>query len=166
MVIPVRFLVVLAVVLVSVPVYSSALAQPSDPTDDSTQEAADAAQGWLQKVDAGAWEAAWEGAADLLADSLTQEEWSEQGAQAWDEIGALRSRRLTRSQPWSPLDHGDTEGPFVLLRYRAEYDAGLYVETVLTVKSDDAWKVAGYEVAPLSGEPGTAEPGSETGGGG
>lgn len=166
MVISLRFLVLLAVVFVSVAVYSSALAQPSDPAADSTQEATDAAQRWLQMMDAGAWEAAWEEASDLLKDSLSEEDWNERGAQARDEIGALRSRRLTRSQPRATLDHVDTEGPFVLLRYRAEFDGRLYVETILTVKSDDTWKVAGYEIAPMSGEPAAGRPRSETDGGG
>jgi hypothetical protein len=44
-------------------------------------------------------------------------------------------------------------GPFVLLRYHSTFGPELYIETVLVEDTDDAWHVAGYEVAPVADRP-------------
>lgn len=130
---------------------------------DSADAARAAAEKWLQQVDSSAWRAAREAASALLADSLSEEEWRARGRRVRNRLGHLRSRRLTRAQLRRQIERVSSGGPFVLLRFQSEFAAGLYVETVLTVWSEEGWKVAGYEVAPVSEEAPRDRPNSENG---
>lgn len=124
----------------------------ADTTEANTVEEAAraAAQQWLQHVDSGAWSTAWNDAAPLLREDMTAEQWESRGAQARRILGPLRSRRLIRAQQRDSVRQASRSGPFVLLRYRSTFRAGLYVETILTARTDDAWTVASYEVAPIA----------------
>lgn len=142
-----------ALVLIAVfmlPAARLGYAQGGDASTTAKQAARKAARGWLQHVDAGAWETAWTEAASSLRDAVTEEQWRVQGARARETLGALRSRRLARVQSRDTLRQLPNAGPFVLLRYHSEFETGLYVETVLVAKGDDAWRGAGYEVAPVA----------------
>lgn len=139
---------------VLVPTMLCAPAQAQEPPSiepDSAKRAAHvAAQTWLRRVDDGAWGPAWDEAASLLRDAVPRERWRKQGARARDTLGALRSRRLARGQYRDTLRQATGAGPFVLLQYRSSFESGLYLETVLAVRADETWTVAGYEVAPVT----------------
>lgn len=130
---------------------------------DSTAAAQMAAERWLARVDTSAWDAAWEEASVLLRDSISQEVWQAQGRWVRDTVGTLRSRRLTRAQLRDQIEGGSAEGPFVMLRFRSEFEDGLYVETALVAWSDEGWRVAGYEVAPLETSPSRRRPTNRNG---
>lgn len=135
------------VVLFLSPATRPGYAQERGEPPTTNQAAREAARGWLQHVHAGAWETAWTEAASSLRDAVTEEQWRTRGARARGTLGALRSRRLARVQPRDSLRQLADAGPFVLLRYHSEFETGLYVETVLVAKGEDAWRAAGYEVA-------------------
>lgn len=117
--------------------------------DPAKEAARTAVQEWLGHVDSGAWSTAWNEAGSLLQEAMPIERWESRGAQARRTLGALRSRRLVRAERRDTLRQTSESGPFVLLRYRSAFEAGLYAETVLTAKTGDSWTVAGYEVAPI-----------------
>lgn len=139
-------LVVLFLFPTALPTYAQERGEPTTPK----QAAREAARGWLQHVDAGAWETAWTEAAPSLRGTVTEERWRNRGARARKTLGALRSRRLVRIQSRDSLRQLADAGPFVLLRYHSEFETGLYVETILVAKGEDAWRAAGYEVAPVA----------------
>lgn len=112
--------------------------------------AQETAREWLQHVDSGAWSTAWEGMAPALRDTVAQEQWKQRGVQARRTLGIARSRRLVRAQYRGSLPQEPDAGPSVLLRYHSVFGADLYVENVLAVQTDEAWRVAGYEVAPVT----------------
>jgi len=126
--------------------------ETADTTEADTIEKAAraAAQQWLQHVDSGAWSTAWDDAAPLLRKAISGEQWESRGAKARRVLGPLRSRRLIRVQRRDSIRQASRSSPFVLLRYRSTFRAGLYVETILAARTDDAWKVASYEVAPIA----------------
>jgi len=112
--------------------------------------AQETAREWLQHVDSGAWSRAWEEMAPALRDTVAQEQWKQRGVQARSPLGLARSRRLVRAQYRDSLSQKPDAGPFVRLRYRSMFGADLYVENVLAVQTDEAWRVAGYEVATMA----------------
>jgi len=130
------------------------VASAGDAHAAAKQAAQAAAQKWLRHVDTGAWTTAWEAAAPGLRDTVAQEQWRQRGVRARTVLGPVRSRRLMRVRYHDVLPQTTNAGPHVLLQYHATFGGGLYVETVLAVQRDEAWRVAGYEVAPVSGRSG------------
>lgn len=126
-------------------------ASTGDVNAAAKQAAQAAAQEWLQHVDDGAWEAAWDASASGLRDTVAQEQWKQRSVRARDALGRVRSRKLVRARYYDTLPKAKSAGPFVSLRYRATFGPRLYVETVLAVQTDEVWRVAGYEVAPVAG---------------
>jgi len=120
---------------------------PVQDTSAAERAAQEAAQEWLQHVDGGAWEAAWETAAPGLRDSVDQEQWRQRGTRARTALGPVRSRQLVRIQSRDSLRSSPETGAVVLLQYHSTFGAEFFVETVLAARSDEAWRVAGYEVA-------------------
>lgn len=115
----------------------------------ATQAAQDTARGWLEHVDLGAWAIAWKEVAPGLRDTVSLKQWGRRGARARDTLGTVHSRTLTRAQYRDTLRQ--SSGPAVLLQYHSTFGTDLYVETVLTLWADEAWQVAGYEIAPVAG---------------
>ena len=115
----------------------------------ATQAAQDTARGWLEHVDVGAWAIAWKEVAPGLRDTVSLKQWGRRGARARDTLRTLHSRKLTRVQHRDTLRQGSGSGPAVLLQYHSTFGTDLYVETVLTLWADEAWQVAGYEIAPV-----------------
>mgnify|MGYP006283899339 CR=1 FL=1 len=116
----------------------------------ANQAAQAAAQEWLRHLDAGRWSAAWEAAAPGLRDTVAQEGWKQRGVRTRNALGPVRSRKLVRTRYHDTLPQTTTPGPYVLLQYHATFGMDLYVETVLAAQTDEAWQVAGYEVAPAA----------------
>lgn len=117
----------------------------------ATQAAQEAAQGWLRHVDSGAWATAWDELAPGLRDTVSQEQWRKRGSRARSTLGTSRSRQITRAQYRDTLGQSPGAGPAVVLKYHSTFGANLYVETILTLRTDEAWRVAGYEIAPVAG---------------
>lgn len=145
-------LLVISVSLVVSP--GRAQVDPGSTADEhaaATQAAQDTARSWLAHVDVGAWAIAWKEVAPGLRDTVSLKQWGRRGARARDTLGTVRSRQLTRVQYRDTLRQSSDLGPAVLLQYHSTVGTDLYVETILTLRADEAWRVAGYEIAPVAG---------------
>lgn len=147
------FSLVLFAGLLSFPVTSASAQDVSaDEADEhaaAKEMAREAAEQWLELADAGKFGESWDQGAAMMQDQISREAWMEQGNQAKSEVEALQSRQFSRAQYRALLQQAPREGPFVLLEYRSEFESGPFNEVILTVKEEDAWKVAGYQVAPV-----------------
>lgn len=108
-----------------------------------------AAEQWLELADAGKFGESWDEGAAMMQEQISREGWTEKGTEAKSEIDSLLSRQFSRAQYRTSLQQAPREGPFVLLEYRSEFEGGPFNEVILTVKEENAWKVAGYQVAPV-----------------
>lgn len=125
----------------------------------ATEQAAQATvEEWLRHVEGGAWETAWDAAAPGLRDSVSQEQWQTRGTRVHEALGPVHSRQLTRVQYRDTLRQASETGPVVVLQYHSTFGTDLYVETVLALRTEEAWRVAGYEIAPVAGHPGKKSP--------
>ncbi len=140
----------LCTVVLAVPLGpASAQTTNSDEHAAAKQEAREVTQQWLALADAGDFGQSWDEGATMMQSQITREAWVEQGKEAKDKLEALQSRQFTRAQYRDSLQQAPSDGPFVLLTYRAEFEAGAFEEAILTVKEGDQWKVAGYQVSPF-----------------
>ena len=133
---------------------------------DAKEAARSAASEWLELTDAGEFEASYDAASSLMQDQVEQEQWSQMGSQVEQQVGELQSREFVQSQYTESMQQVDG-GPFVILMYQSEYSAGSFREAVITVKEEDTWKVASYQVVPpqpQGGAPGQGG-GGQSGGG-
>lgn len=145
-----RFLPFLLGVAVLVVPFGPASAQDTTRGDhaDAKEAAREVTEQWLELTDAGDFGESWDEGAALMQNQIPRETWVEQGKEAKDELEALRSRQFSRAQYRDSLQQAPSEGPFVLLTYRSEFEAGSFEEAVLAIKEGDQWKVAGYQVSP------------------
>lgn len=138
-----------AAVLV-VPIGSAAAQDPSLGEHAEAKETArEVTEQWLELTDAGDFGESWDEGAPMMQQQISREAWVEQGKQAKDKLKSLQSRQFTRAQYRDSLQQAPSDGPFVLLTYRSEFEVGSFEETVLAVKEEDQWKVAGYQVSPF-----------------
>ena len=121
------------------------LARPLGADQGAEEQAEDAAREWLRLVDGGRCSASWEKAAPAFRIALTPDQWDEAVRSVRAPLGrctsrALRSHRLVDALPGAP------RGPYVVLRFDAEFEHGAHaVETVTPVRgADDRWRVASY----------------------
>lgn len=126
--------------------------QPKGAHEKAKKTARSAAESWLAKVDDEDFEENWEAGAELFRTHTDRAAWLKAADAASDTRGSLSSRSLVMTQFRRSVDGATGAGPFVLLKYRSVFEAGSYQEMVLTVKEDDTWRVAGYQVTPLQGE--------------
>ena len=128
----------------------SAFAQMPAPTGgnaEAKEAARSAASEWLELTDAGEFEASYDAASSLMKDQIERKQWSEMGSQVQQQVGELQARNFVQSRYTETLQQVEG-GPFVILMYQSEYGSGTFREAVLTVKENDAWKVASYQVVP------------------
>ncbi len=121
------------------------LARPLGADERAEEEAADAAREWLSLVDGGCYGASWDNAAPVFRVAITPEQWDRAVHSVRTPLGrcrsrALRSRKLVEAFPGAP------KGPYVVLKFDAEFEHGARaVETVTPVLGpDDRWRVASY----------------------
>lgn len=128
---------------------SSAQDTPEDEHAVAKESAREAAEQWLELADAGKFGESWDEGAAMMQEQISREGWAEKGTEAKSEIDSLLSRQFSQAQYRTSLQQAPREGPFVLLEYRSEFEGGSFNEVILTVKEENAWKVAGYQVAPV-----------------
>ncbi len=121
------------------------LARPLGADDQAEDQAATAARDWLFLVDRGCSSTSWEKAAPIFRMAVTPEQWDEAVHSVRTPLGrclsrALRSHKLVEAFPGAP------KGPYVVLKFDAEFEHGAHaVETVTPVLgADDRWRVASY----------------------
>jgi len=138
-----------AVVLVCLALVHPTVAQSDEARATAVQEAQTAAESWLALVDEDAFGESWDEAASLFQERVDRADWVQKAERLRDSVAAFSSRTLTRTQYRNALDRAQSNGPFVLLKYRATLEADRFEEVLLAVRQDTTWKVAGYQVAPL-----------------
>ncbi len=138
-----------AVALVCLALAPPTAAQPDAAHATAVQEAQTAAESWLALVDEDAFGESWDEAASLLRERIERADWVQKAERLRDSVAAFSSRALTRTQYRNALDRLQSDGPFVLLKYRSTFKADRFEEVLLTVRQDTTWKVAGYQVTPL-----------------
>jgi uncharacterized protein DUF4019 len=121
------------------------LSRPLGADQGAEEQAADAAREWLRLVDGGCCASSWEEAAPMFRIAVAPEQWDEAVHSVRTPLGrcvsrALRSRRLVDGFSGGP------RGPYVVLKFDAEFEHGAHaVETVTPVRGpDDRWRVASY----------------------
>lgn len=122
--------------------------------DPAAEEAArQATVQWLERMDAGAFEACWEAAAPLFRERVGLEAWLREAAEARSPLGALRRRTLAattyKTNPW-----GAPDGRYVIVVYASEWENGDIYETLSMQESADSaespesangrWLLVGY----------------------
>lgn len=118
-----------------------------------------AAQSWLENIDDDDFDESWEEASGLLQKQIEREKWIEEGRRLRKRVEGLSGRTRTMVQYRDSIQHAPSDGPFVILKYRSTFEDGCFEELLLTVREDDTWKVAGYQVAPLdNADAGTSPP--------
>ncbi len=129
----------------------------AQPNDVSTQAAQDAAREWLALIDERDFEDGWEDAAPAFRARTDRSDWIQRGTRLVDSIGPASSRTLTDVQHRDSLRE-DT-GPAVVLTYRTAIGNRSFEETLVVVRPEEDWHVAGYRVTSLTiGQPETRAP--------
>lgn len=138
---------------------SPARAQSATPHAGAKQAAQTAAQSWLEMIDDDDYDESWDEASALLQKQIEREKWIQEGRELRKTVKTLSGRTRTMVQYRDSIQHAPSDGPFVILKYRSTSEEGRFEELLLTVREDDTWKVAGYQVTPLDdGERGAPLP--------
>jgi len=112
--------------------------------DDAVEAAVEAAERWLDMVDAGDYAASWDAAAQLAQSAVSQGEWMRAIQAARSPLGRASSRNLqsatfTHSLPNAP------DGAYVVIVYESTFATRAAVETVTPMRDPDGeWRVSGY----------------------
>ncbi|MFM5955027.1 MAG: DUF4019 domain-containing protein [Novosphingobium sp.] len=120
---------------------TAALAQTSvQPTEASTQAAVvEAARQWLALVDARDWQGSWNATGSSFRSHNTLQNWTNAAEQVHGRFGAARSRELLAVEEVPSAPSGAW-----MVKFKASYaDKPQGTETLLLVREDGAWKVAG-----------------------
>ncbi|MEO5735257.1 MAG: DUF4019 domain-containing protein [Rubrivivax sp.] len=120
--------------------WPAALAQPAEA--DGARRAVD---GWLQKLDAGRYEATWTDAAAMFQKGVPADTWQKAIREVREPLGPLQQRSETSAQATKLLP-GVPDGNYLVLTYRSSFaNKAFATETVAAVQeTDGSWKVAGY----------------------
>ena len=124
-------------------------AQAPETHERAKNRAQSAAESWLALADEGNSGESWEAAAEPFRQRVAQEGWATTLDDLRGDLGSISSRSLVMAQFRRGVEGASGGGPFVLLKYRSTAEETRVQELVLTVKEDDAWAVAGYQVTPL-----------------
>lgn len=121
------------------------IAVPARADQEQGQQAAAAAETWLELVDEGKYEESWDQAAELFKRSVPKKEWSRTVAAGREPMGKLISRELS-SKKYSTTLPGAPDGEYVVIQFATSFEnKKSAVETVTPMKDPDgAWRVSGY----------------------
>lgn len=121
--------------------------QGDDEHAEAKQNAREVAEQWLELTDAGEFGQSWDEAASMMQDQIEREQWQEAGSQMEDQLGDFQTRQFAQAEYRDSIQtqQETLEGPFVILMYQSQFEAGQIIEQLITVKRDDSWKVAGYQ---------------------
>lgn len=118
-----------------------------EPRTADTQAARQAAEVWLQQLDAGRYAETWRDAATMFKTAVPQPTWEQAVKSTREPLGSVQTRAETSAKTTTSLP-GVPDGQYVLLTYSTRFQhKQRATETVATVlQPDGAWKVAGYFV--------------------
>jgi len=135
----------------------AAQAQSDGPHAAAKDAARTAAQEWLEHLEDPDVEDSWEEAAAPFRARTDRESWARDATRLADTLGSPAARTLVAARHRDSLRAPAAPGPFVELTYRSRFADGRYEERLLVARDEEDWRVAGYQVRPLSG---TAAPSS------
>lgn len=108
------------------------------------EQAIEAAKSWLKIVDAKEYKKSWTEAAPHFKSKVTGETWEKLVPSVRDPLGEVKSREpqsttFTNSLPAAP------DGEYAVNEFKTSFaNKEAAVETVVLMKADGVWKVAGY----------------------
>jgi hypothetical protein len=106
--------------------------------------AQDAAQRWLELVDAGRYVQSWGDAAAIFRTAVPPQEWATKVGAVRDPLGPVVSRKQQSAQYTTALP-GAPDGQYVVIQYDTVFaHKASAVETVTTMLDKDHWRVTGY----------------------
>jgi hypothetical protein len=109
----------------------------------ATQEAT----AWLDALDAHRYADSWSGAAAVMKNGRTQDDWVRDVGTPRESLGKPVMRELTRAE-YATLVRGAPEGKYVTAKYLTQFSkASPAIETILLMLEDGRWRIAGYTVA-------------------
>ncbi len=111
------------------------------------QAAVEAAQDWLNHIDAGDSDASWAGASSTFRAAVTKAQWRESVSRVQGSHGRPISRSLDSAEYASALP-GAPDGHYVILTYSTRFERKENgAETVVPeLDQDGKWHVSGYFV--------------------
>jgi predicted SnoaL-like aldol condensation-catalyzing enzyme len=112
---------------------------------DIHQEATEAAEAWLELIDAGKYDDSWDTAANYFKSSVRQEKWREMAAAVRGPLGRVLSREVKATEYRTELP-GAPDGEYVVIQFATSFEnKKTAVETVTPMRDGDgAWRVSGY----------------------
>jgi hypothetical protein len=119
---------------------------PANPHAAEEQAAHASADAWLALIDQKQFAQSWDAAAPLFQSSVTKEKWESAVKAAREPLGDVSSRKFRATEYKTSLP-GAPPGQYVVVYYETAFAQKQgTTESLTLMKSDDAWKVAGYFV--------------------
>ena len=134
---------VVALIAVAVMIFYPSFSNRVDP--QVLAAGTEAAERFLQLVDAEHYEQSWEASSSLMREKIFLEVWKQQIPAMRSKVGALKNRKLDSSST-SDWAEGAPDGQYLTLKYSASFDnkAAATETIILVLEDDDRWRVAGY----------------------
>lgn len=121
------------------------------PTDISIEDAQslDLARAFIGYIDAGDYAGSWEAAGPYFQSETTADQWEQIAKPVREQLGAVMERRVASVQRTSSLP-GSPDGEYEVVQFHTVFSEveGIAVETMIMLKGEAGWQVAGYFVRP------------------
>jgi hypothetical protein len=120
---------------------------PSTGAEEAEDRAVEAAQAWLEEVDAGDYGTSWDHAAELFKQAVSRKDWETAVSGIRGRLGELVSREL-QSTTFTSEPPGAPDGEYVVIQFKTSFaNKKSAVETVTPMKDPDGkWRVSGYYI--------------------
>ena len=142
------FVVVLLAGLVGTPMAGAQEKALTDSAETAAVEAAkQAAESWLELVDAAEYGKSWAAAASMFKAAVTEEQWEAAVLQARGPFEPMGARQLLGATYMTELPGAPT-GHYVVIQYQVvAADNTKLVETITPLRdTDGTWRVSGYYI--------------------
>ena len=99
---------------------------------------------WLKVIDADNYDKGWMFASEYLKNAVPKDSFKQSLQGVRSPLGSMKKRVLAASQYTTSLP-GSPDGEYVVMKYKTEFaNKANAVETLISKKENDQWKVAGY----------------------
>jgi hypothetical protein len=123
------------------PAASTPEASPHQADEQAAHASADA---WLALIDQKQYAQSWDATAPIFQSSVTKEKWEQAASAAREPLGELSSRKFHATE-YKTTVPGAPDGEYVTVYYDTTFaNKAAAMESVTLMKSDGAYKVAGY----------------------
>jgi len=116
-------------------------------SEQGTKPAVQAAESWLNLIDAEKYPQAYTGFSSFFKERMTEEKWTKQVQSARSIFGKFQSRKIKDTTPTTSLP-GAPDGNYVVVQYDTTFEKKKNaVETVTVILDKDGkWGVVGYYI--------------------